>query len=378
MPPPPEYSTIQYYYSYPFPGNGIVIFKLMSFLFPMMFLSLDHDFIGKLMKLLLLAFTISSMTYELAISGRNCFPQAAKLFTQREVRLMPSNETVWFPQYLNSTGSSLLIMILQILFVICSLAITIKSNKKIISKKFKQLLGRRRNAVNPLPLTNMTDNQNKIMTTTNVREHKDDLEKGSTNQLIQPTTSKQVLNSVMVTHLSENNQPLSSSSLTVIEVADKTESDSANLGIHQHKQVTLKEIKLHVKINKTLRTKSGFKPEKGTNLQKTQNHYEKKADKVENAVTVQKLHVGLTYTTEVPKVQQMVFKMASSTSAIIIYNFIILQFIFSLKDYPYALRFGYSYFKAVFDTIPLLVILTKGPIYDLVKRRVASFNQNSK
>ncbi len=342
----------------------------------MMFLSLDHDFIGKLMKLLLLAFTMSSMTYELAISGRNCFPQAAKLFTQREVRLMPSNETVWFPQYLNSTGSSLLILILEIMFAMCSLAITIKSNKNIISKKFKQLLGRRRNAVNPLPLTNMTDNQNKIMTTTNVREHKDDSEKGSTYQLIQPTTSKQVLNSVMVTHLSENNQP--SSSLTVIEVADKTESDSENLGIHQHKQVTLKEIKLHVKINKTLRTKSGFKPEKGTNLQKRQNQDEKKADKVENAVTVKKLHVGLTNTTEVPKVQQMAFKMASSTSASIIYNFIILQFIFSLKDYPYALRFGYSYFKAVFDTIPLLVILTKGPIYDLVKRRVASFNQNSK
>ena len=337
----------------------------------MMFLSFDHDFIGKLMKLFLVAFTMSSMTYELAIAGRNCFPQAARLFTEREARLMPRNETIWFPESLNSTGSGLLIKILQIMFVIFSLAITVKSNKKIVHKKLKQMLRKRTNAVNPLEFTIMIDNLNTNNTPDNVRENKDDT---NTNTVIQPTTSKQVLNSARVTHLSEHSKSHLNSSLTPIEVADKTKASSENLETYQHKHATVDSGAPNNRNKETILTNSGLN--KVNILAKRQLYDRNNFNRIQGVTMNQNITVVITNTKQESKGQSMIFKMASSTSAIIIYNFIILQFIFSLKDSPSALRLGYSYFKAVFDTIPLLVILTKGPIYDLVKRRVASLDYN--
>ncbi len=327
------------------------------------------------MRTVIVAFTMSSMTYELILAGRNCYPQAAKMFAEREIRLQSRNGTVWFPLPLNSYGSQFVITILQILFVVISLAITIAtvtSNKKRIYKQTRRFLRLRKNSVVPKLKTNVKS----------VRVHEREPSfKGKTleKQKDKEITSKEVINSSKVSNMSPYQETCSASSLTAIEVI----SDVA------FNKPTSANYNLLTKIKSTStfhpKTKSsGSLPEQFIKVQHSQTMSANSLHLEQILLETNKLDFNtknmmfrnVVENERDTKSQSWMYKIASSTSAIIIYNFILLKFFFELKDAPWAALVGYSYFKAVFDTIPLFVILTKDPIFDLVKRRIQTFRSN--
>ena len=342
----------------------------------MSFLSLDHDFLGKLMRTVIVAFTVSSMTYELILAGRNCYPQSAKMFAEREIRLQLRNGTVWFPLPLNSYGSQFVITILQILFVMISLAITIAtvtSNKKRIYKKTRRFLRLRKNSVVPKSKTNVKS----------VRKGKKDTScKGNTleKQKDNKITSKEIINSSKVSNLSPHQETCSGSSLTAIEVISDVafnKPTSANFKLPSKNTSTST---FHPKTNSSESLSEQFvKVQHSQTMSAKSLHLEQiLLETIKLDVNTKNIRFSNVVENEGDtKSQSWMYKMASSTSAIIIYNFILLKFFFELKDSPRAVLVGYSYFKAVFDTIPLFVILTKDPIFDLVKRRIQTFSYSN-
>ena len=356
-----------------FLGIGITGFQLLTILSPTSFLSLDHDLMRKLMRTLIVVITMSSMVYEMILAGRNCYPQAATMFAKREIRLQPRNGTIWFPFSLNSYGSLDLITFLQILFVIMSLAIiiaTVISNKKKIYRKTRKLLRIRTNFVVPKSETivrNNVDSATMYEKHTLHRGNSDEKQEDKKNSCIQ------VIISPRVSIGSPYQETCSLSSLTAIEVITEVNlnkpipPNSISLN-NLSKMKTYKSTSDQNTIPSRLLSEQFLKSRHSLQMSAKSLHLEQILSET-NLISSYNVSVNVGDT----KLKNMMYKIASSTSAIMIYNFILLRFFFELKDSPLAALVGYSYFKAVFDTIPLFVILTKDPIFDFVKRRIQSF-----
>lgn len=349
-------------------GIAIACLKLVSSLSPFAYMALNHEVLCLGIRIVSVVSMVTSMAYELIATGRNCFPKAALVFTIRELR-MTSNGTDWFPEHLNNPRSSGFIRILQILFIILSIAVSIASfnfKRRVISGrglllifKFekKVILPKSSGSVRPHVNATCTEGQS--------------FASGSGSNY-NPTQQMKSANHDKDKSVAINMVPIQSSGLTPVE--ENAYDDVKNIGI----------VTTNVKNTKTIFVDSiedvSASRLKGiTKNRQTVNESSEQTTSVLHEATPQRQQEKEREKNQAPEresVGNLMTEIASSTSATIVYNFLLLAIIVRLADYPWISLIGYSYFKAVFDTIPLFAILSKDPIFNFVLRRVGQLRSN--
>lgn len=324
-------------------GNLIACLKLVSLLNPFLYMALNHEKLCLVLRVISAVIMISSMTFELITTGRNCSQGIANFFTTREIGIR-SNTSDLFQKTVDSPRSSFLIMMLMITFVSFSIGVATASanSKKKMQKEEGHKVKLKKNLVMPYPTRSQEEQ----------RKRTGQGENSKRNLMLEP-------NSII------ENQSTSSGKISISTVTSNVASvDSTNTvtagAIAQLLGSSLEQVSV---LNLSLIQ---------TGVQNNQ------VAPIVAPLQIESLRLPF-FVDSVEKKESfgsMMAEMATNTSAFIIYNLIFLQIMVFLKDYTLVTMIGYSYFKAVFDTTPLFIILRKGPIFNIVKRRLRNMFVN--
>ena len=324
-------------------GNLIACLKLVSLLNPFLYMALNHEKLCLGLRVISAVIMISSMILEIITTGRNCSQGIANFFTTREIGIR-SNTSDLFQKTVDSPRSSFLIMMLMITFVSFSIGVATASakSKKKMQKEQGHMVKLKKNLVMPFPTRSQEEQRNRT------RKFFVQGEDSKRNLMLQP---KSILENQSTTSGKLSISTLTSNVASVDSTNTVTAGTIAQLLGSSLEQVSILNLSL---------IQTGVQNNQVAPLQIENLRLPYSVDSVEK-----KESFG-----------SMMAEMATNTSAFIIYNLIFLQIMVFLKDYTLVTMIGYSYFKAVFDTTPLFIILRKGPIFTIVKRRLRNMFVN--